>query len=116
MRAIEDPAVVKLAAETGTTFDVCPISNIGLRVFPTIKDHPLRKLMVAGVRCTVSTDDPLCFANSIVEEYETLARELTFVRAELGQVARNGWEVADVTSDTRKAMLAEIDRLMAAAA
>ena len=116
VRAIDDPAVVKLAADTGTTFDVCPISNVGLQVVPTMAAHPLRRLMQAGVRCTVSTDDPLCFANSIVEEYETLARELSFTRAELAQLARNGWEIAAVPAATRAKMIAEIDRLAAPAA
>ena len=115
VRAIEDPAVVRLAAETGTTFDVCPISNIGLQVFPRMADHPLRQLLQAGIRCTVSTDDPLCFANTLSEEYETLAAELNFTRAELAQVARNGWEVAAVPDRTRQAMLAEIARVLAAA-
>lgn len=113
VRAIEDPAVVKLAADTGTTFDVCPISNVGLGVVPSMAAHPLRKLLQAGVNCTVSTDDPLCFANTLNEEYETLARELHFTRAELARVARNGWAVADVPAATRTAMLAEIDRLAA---
>lgn len=114
VRAIEDPAVVKLAADTGTTFDVCPISNIGLQVFPSMKEHPIRRLLQGGVRCTVSTDDPLCFANSITEEYATLAAELTFTHRDLAQVARHGWEVADVSADTRRARLAEIDRIAAA--
>ena len=61
----------------------------------------------------MSTDDPLCFANSITEEYEALANELTFTRAELAQVAQNGWEVADVATETRKTMLGEIDRFVA---
>lgn len=115
VRAVEDPAVVKLAADTNTTFDVCPLSNVGLRVVPSIKDHPIRRLMLAGVRCTVSTDDPLCFANTLNEEYEALAQELTFTRAELVQVARNGWEIADVAAATRKKAVAEIDRLLATA-
>lgn len=115
VRAIEDPAVVKLAAESGVTFDMCPISNVGLKVVPSMKDHPIRRLMLAGVRCTVSTDDPLCFANSITEEYKALAGELTFTAAELGQVASNGWEVADITVETRKARLAEIERIVATA-
>ncbi len=113
VRAIEDPAVVKLAAERGVTFDVCPISNVGLQVVPSLKDHPLRGLLQAGVRCTVSTDDPLCFANSITEEYESLARELTFTPTELAQVARNGWEVADVSPAMRAAALDVIKRLAA---
>jgi adenosine deaminase len=114
VRAIEDPAVVKLAAEVGATFDVCPISNVGLKVVPSMKEHPLRRLMHAGVRCTVSTDDPLCFANSITEEYETLVSELTFTRTEIAQLVRNGWEVADLPAAARGVMLAEIDKLAAA--
>jgi adenosine deaminase len=113
VRAIEDPAVMKLAAETGTTFDVCPISNVGLKVVHSMKEHPIRRLMRAGIRCTVSTDDPLCFANSIFDEYESLAQELTFTRVELGAVARNGWEVADVSNAVRKNALAEIEKLVA---
>ena len=116
VRAIEDPAVMKLAAEADVTFDVCPISNVGLKVVPSMKDHPIRRLMLAGIRCTVSTDDPLCFANSITEEYEALANELTFSRPELAQVARNGWEVADIAPEMRKAMLEEIDRFVATTA
>ncbi len=111
VRAIEDPLVVKLAVERGVTFDVCPISNVRLKVVPSMKDHPLRRLVSAGVRCTVSTDDPLCFANSITEEYATLESELTFTAQELAQIARNGWEVADVTVEKRKEMLAQIDKL-----
>lgn len=111
VRAIEDPAVVQLAAERGVTFDVCPISNVGLRVVQSMREHPLRRLMKAGVRCTVSTDDPLNFGNSVVEEYTGLALEMNFTRSELGEVARNGWAVADVSEEARTAALAEINRL-----
>ncbi len=110
VRAIEDPAVLRLAADRGVTFDVCPISNIRLKVFRSMAEHPLRRLMQAGVRCTVSTDDPLCFANSVIGEYANLAGAMGFTRAELAQVARNGWEVASVTPDVRQSALAEIAR------
>lgn len=116
VRAIEDPAVVQLAVERDVTFDLCPLSNVGLKVVPAMAEHPIRRLMLAGVRCTVSTDDPLCFANTVNEEYATLAKELTFTRAELAQVARNGWEVADVKPELRKKMLSDIERLVASAA
>jgi adenosine deaminase len=114
VRSIEDPAVVKLAADKGVTFDICPLSNIGLKVYPSLAVHPIRKLMKAGINCTVSTDDPLNFANTVSDEYAALSAEAGFTRAELAQVARNGWAVADVPSATRKSRLAEIDRLAAA--
>lgn len=111
VRAIEDPAVVRLAADRGVTFDMCPLSNVGLRVVPTLAEHPLRRLLQAGVRCTVSTDDPLCFANSVTGEYAALAAELAFTRAELAQVAGNGWDVAAVAPAVRQAARAEIAEL-----
>jgi adenosine deaminase len=113
VRSIEDPEVMKLAADLGVTFDTCPISNIGLQVYPSIAVHPLRKLMAAGINCTVSTDDPLCFANRVSDDYLALAREGGFTRAELAQVARNGWKVADVPAAEKRKWLAEIDRLVA---
>jgi adenosine deaminase len=112
VRAIEDPAVVRLAAERGVTFDICPISNVRLQVVPAMTAHPLRQLLQAGVRCTVSTDDPLCFANTLHDEYAALAGELDFTPLELAQVARNGWAVADVSDAARRAALDEIDRLV----
>jgi adenosine deaminase len=111
VRAVEDPAVVALAVERGVTFDVCPISNVRLRVAPSLAEHPLRRLRQAGVRCTLSTDDPLCFGNTVNDEYAGLAAEAGFTRAELAGLARAGWEVADVTAAQRAAALAEIDRL-----
>jgi adenosine deaminase len=111
IRAIEDPAVVAFARERGVTFDTCPISNVKLRVVPSMAAHPLRALMQAGVRCTVSTDDPLIFANTVSDEYAALANEAGFSRAELGHVARNGWEVAEVPPALRQSMIAEIARL-----
>ena len=111
VRAIEDPAVVQLAAERGVTFDICPISNVRLKVVRDLAAHPIRRLMQAGIRCTVSTDDPLCFANSVTDEYTALATGLGFTRAELAQVARNGWEVASVSLAARRAAFDEITKL-----
>ncbi|HVU25236.1 MAG TPA: adenosine deaminase [Opitutus sp.] len=115
IRAIDDPAVVRLAAERGVTFDTCPISNERLCAVPSMAEHPIRRLMAAGVRCTISTDDPLTFANTVNDEYAALAAGLGFTRAELAQVARNGWEVADVPAAMRDECCAEIGRLAAAA-
>jgi adenosine deaminase len=111
VRAIEDSAVVTLARELGVTFDVCPISNVKLRVVPSLVEHPLRALMQAGVRCTISTDDPLVFANTLNGEYLALATEAGFTHSELASLARNGWEVADVPENMRARMIAEIDRI-----
>ena len=111
VRAVEEAAVVGLAVARGVTFDVCPLSNVKLRVVPSLAEHPLRALMRAGVRCTISTDDPLVFNNTLNGEYAALVEEAGFTKAELARLVKNGWEVADVPAAMRAAMIAEIDRL-----
>jgi adenosine deaminase len=111
VRAIEDPAVVKLAAERRVTFDVCPISNVRLCVVPSMKAHPLRTLMQAGIRCTVSTDDPLVFGNKLTDEYLALAEELQFSRVELAELAKNGFEVALLPESDKRRWIGTIASL-----
>jgi adenosine deaminase len=114
-RAIEDPAVVALARDRGVTLDMCPISNVRLRVVPSMARHPLRALMRAGVRCTISTDDPLVFNNTLTGEYLALAEESKpgFTRPELAQLAANGFEVADLPRAAKQRHLAAISALRA---
>lgn len=113
VRAIEDPAVVALAREKGVVFDVCPISNVKLGVVPSMAEHPIRQLIEAGVRCTVSTDDPFSFGNRLVDEYAALATDLGFSATELADVARNGFEVASLSPVVKRKYLTEIDLALA---
>ena len=69
IRAIEDPSLVQELAERGTVLDTCPVSNVRVGVVPTLEDHPLPKLVAAGVLCTVSTDDPPMFDTDLTKEY-----------------------------------------------
>ncbi len=112
IRAGEDPAVMKLAADRGVTFDVCPISNVGLQAVPDMAHHPLRRLTEAGIRCTLSTDDPLCFANTVAEEYLAVAHGLGFTRQELARFARNGFEVALLPAAQKQAWLDQLDAIL----
>jgi adenosine deaminase len=112
VRAIEDPALVARLAANGITLDVCPISNVKLGVVPSMREHPIRRLHDAGVRCTLSTDDPLVFGNRLSQEYAALHRHLGFSFAELAQLARNGFLVADMDEAARAACLREIEQAL----
>lgn len=112
IRAIEDDAVVQLAIDTGTTFDVCPISNVKLAVVPDIGSHPIRQLVERGVRCTVSTDDPFSFGNTVNDEYKALSAGLGFSHEGLAQFAKNGFEIALVDEAKRTEWIEEVNGLL----
>jgi adenosine deaminase len=69
VRSIEDPALVEELAERGTVLEVCPTSNVVLGIYPTYQEHPLPRLIEAGARVTLGSDDPPYFGASIGGEY-----------------------------------------------
>jgi aminodeoxyfutalosine deaminase len=73
IRAVEDPALVEELREREIVLDVCPISNVRTGAVPSLERHPLRELRAAGVRCSVSTDDPAMFDTDLGREYEAAA-------------------------------------------
>jgi aminodeoxyfutalosine deaminase len=70
IRAVEDPGMVRELAGRGTVLDVCPISNLRTGAVRSLADHPLPQLVEAGVRCSLSTDDPAMFDTDLGREYE----------------------------------------------
>lgn len=83
VRAIEDPSLVAHLRDAGVGLDVCPISNIKLGVVAGPAAHPLPRLIRGGVRCTINTDDPLSFGNTLTGECLHALTVLGLTRAEL---------------------------------
>jgi aminodeoxyfutalosine deaminase len=69
IRAVDDPAMVRELAGRGTVLDVCPISNLRTGAVRSLAEHPLPQLVAAGVRCSLSTDDPAMFDTDLATEY-----------------------------------------------
>ena len=69
IRAIDDPGLVADLATRGVVLDVCPISNLRTGVVASLAEHPLPRLVAAGVACSVSTDDPAMFGTDLTADY-----------------------------------------------
>jgi aminodeoxyfutalosine deaminase len=70
IRAEEDPGLVRELAGRGTVLDVCPLSNLRTGAVASLAEHPLPRLVAAGVRCSISTDDPAMFDTDLSRDYE----------------------------------------------
>jgi adenosine deaminase len=89
VRSIEDPKLVEYLREKQIPLDVCPTSNICLKIYPDYAAHPLRKLWEEGVFITVGSDDPPMFSTDLNHEYQVLVKEYNFTQAELEQISLN---------------------------
>ena len=101
VRAAEDPALVERLAESGVTLEVCPGSNIALGLFDRLDDHPIETLRRAGVKVTVSTDDPPFFHTSMTQEYEGMARTFGWEDAEFRALNETAADAAFCDAETR---------------
>lgn len=110
VRCIEDEEVVDLILKENVILDVCPISNLKLAVkgVETMADHPIRRLFDRGVACTINSDDPFMFGNTLSEEYFALNHDLGFTKQELIQIAETGFRHADMDAEQRAGYLEEL--------
>lgn len=89
VRAIEDPALVRLLAERRIPLEVCPTSNIRLGVYPDLASHPLRRLHDAGVIVTINSDDPPLFNTTLTDEMALLSSSFGFSPAASREILFN---------------------------
>jgi adenosine deaminase len=83
------PEVTRLAIERGVVLEMCPTSNLRTRAVPSIEEHPARRLLHAGARVTINTDDPGLFGIDLTHELDVARRDLSFEVEDLRAVTEN---------------------------
>ncbi len=112
-RALEDPALVRRLAGRGTTLTVCPLSNLRLGGVADLKQHPLKRMLDAGLKATVNSDDPAYFGGYLLANFVAVADALGLEAANLVTLARNSIEGSFLDEPARKTHLDRIDRIAA---
>ncbi len=74
IQIINNPKVLEFVREQKIPLEVCPISNYLTQSFKTYEEHPIRKLIDAGIQVTINSDDPGVFATTLSDDYEVLHR------------------------------------------
>lgn len=108
VRATERPDLVRRIAGEGVVLEVCPGSNIALKLYPGFSQHPFPRLKAAGCKVTLSSDDPPYFHSSLRREYEVAGEYWGMGEAELIELTRTAIEAAFVDEATRTELLARL--------
>ncbi|MDO9557396.1 MAG: adenosine deaminase [Coriobacteriia bacterium] len=109
VRCLEDPALVKRLVAERVPLTVCPLSNLRLRVVETAADHPLRRLMEAGLVVTVNSDDPAYFGGYLTDNYIAMAEALGLGREDLVRLAKASFQASFLPEKRKAELIAEID-------
>lgn len=109
VRCEEDPALVRRLVRDQIPLTVCPLSNVKLRVFDCMEHHNLKRLLDAGLRVTVNSDDPAYFGGYLLENYLAVERALGLTRAQLATLARNSIEGSFLDAEAKRRWAAAVD-------
>jgi len=113
VRCIEDPRLVETLVARQVPLTVCPLSNVKLRVFNTMKDHNLKRLLDLGLRVTVNSDDPAYFGGYIAENFLAVQEALNLDHMDIYHLARNSLEATFLDNERKRKLLDELDSYMA---
>ena len=116
VRSVEDPELLDLIALTGVPLEVCPTSNVSLGVYPDLSSVPLPELLEAGATVALGADDPLLFGSRLAGQYATMRAAHCLSDETLAELARMSVRACAAPESTKKEILDEIDRWLAAPA
>lgn len=108
VRCLEDASLVTRLSQERIPLTVCPLSNVRLCVFETMTEHPLKKMLDAGLMVTVNSDDPAYFGGYINENYLAVQQAFDFSEAELRVLACNSFEASFLGENEKNLLVAEV--------
>ncbi|WP_406863416.1 adenosine deaminase [Streptomyces sp. HUAS MG47] len=112
--SVRDEKLLAHLAEHRIALEVCPTSNIATRAVATLEEHPIRRMVDAGVLVTVNSDDPPMFGTDLNNEYAVAARLLGLDERGVADLAKNAVEASFLDPAGKAVIAGEIDAYTAA--
>jgi adenosine deaminase len=109
VRCTEDPKLVERLREEQIPLTVCPLSNVKLRVFDTIQDHNLKRMLDLGLRVTINSDDPAYFGGYVDENVHAAQEGLRLSRDDVYELTKNSFEASFLDAESKQRLLYELD-------
>jgi len=110
VRTLESPALTARLARDRVPLTVCPLSNVKLRVFPTLAEHNLPALLAAGLVATINSDDPAYFGGYLNDNFVQTFAALPGLGAREGyMLARNSFEASFASAADKARWIAALD-------
>ncbi|MBX9795252.1 adenosine deaminase [Sphingomonas sp.] len=108
-RSLDDGALVARLAAEQMVLTVCPLSNVKLCVVDAIENHPIDRMLAAGLKATINSDDPAYFGGYVADNYRAVAAGRGLGRAALVQLARNSITGSFLSAAEQAPLLARLD-------
>lgn len=111
VRCGEDPALVERLRQSQVPLTVCPLSNVKLRVFKTIREHNIKRLIDAGLCVTINSDDPAYFGGYVTENFAAVQQAFRLSKETVRTLAKNSFQASFLSDRQKRERIAEIDQV-----
>lgn len=108
LAVVDDEAVLSECAEREIVFEVCLSSNAILGRWKDVKTHPVLKMMEAGCKVTLASDDPAYFSTTTAHEYALAESELGFSAEQINQINLTAINACFGRQETKDRLLAQL--------
>jgi len=115
VRCLEDPRLVRRLADERIPLTVCPLSNVKLRVFPSMAAHNLKRLLDLGLCVSVNSDDPAYFGGYIEENFRAAQAALGLSRDDVYRLVGNAFRASFLAPQEKHKLVADLDAYVKAA-
>ncbi len=109
LAAANDEKVMELLAQRQVPLEVCITSNVSTGVLEKFEDHPLRKLLQAGVPLTLNSDDPGLFDTNVEREMLLAAAHFALGKEELVQLCSNAIRFSFLGGEEKDILAKELE-------
>ena len=108
-RALEDPELIERFAKEQIPLTVCPLSNLKLCVVQDIREHPLKRMLDAGLMATVNSDDPAYFGGYLLDNYSAVRDALKLDTEDIVTLAKNSITASFADEEEKVRWIEDID-------
>ena len=109
IHVLEDQNLVQEVIKKNIAFTVCPLSNVALGIVADVRNHPLKKMLDAGINVSIHSDDPAFFHGYIDENYETAFQKIGLLRDDLVRCARNSFASSFASEEQKAAWIKTLE-------
>ena len=107
--ALQDEELLEEIKKRDLAFTVCPLSNLALKVVNDIEQHPLKKMMHAGLAVTVNSDDPAYFGGQLNKNFKVIQKALQLSKEDVYLLAKNSFKYSFVNEARKEQYLSELE-------
>jgi adenosine deaminase len=109
VQSINDPDLMRRLVQDRIPLTVCPLSNLKLRVYPTLTQHTIGCMLEAGIVATINSDDPAYFGGYINENFTQTFDALQMGAQQAYQLALNSFNASFIDATERAGHIQRLD-------